>query len=159
MAGIQDYQAREHLLTVLKERGIPLGSDDISWAFASAKTRDQSIAWVKEYLQDVTLLTNDELHMLEASRIPPNLVGDPTQQVVVQDQDLKAAIESLQASTAMIEKHSQALEVQRDALLAFQDQGMNRSAPLEVSPRKTLATDASKAQFTVRFPVPCVHHI
>jgi hypothetical protein len=61
MAAIQDYQAREHLLNVLKERGIGLGSDDISWAFASSKTRDQSIAWVKEYLQDATLLTKDEL--------------------------------------------------------------------------------------------------
>jgi hypothetical protein len=63
MSNIQDYQAREHLLTVLKERGIVLGSDDVSWAFASNKTRDQSIVWVKEYLQDVTLLTKDELDM------------------------------------------------------------------------------------------------
>ena len=63
MSNIQDYQAREHLLTVLKERGIELGSDEVSWAFSSNKTRDQSIAWVKEYLQDATLLTKDELNM------------------------------------------------------------------------------------------------
>jgi hypothetical protein len=63
MSNIQDYQAREHLLAVLKERGIALGSDDVAWAFASNKTRDQSIAWVKEYLQDATLLTKDELDM------------------------------------------------------------------------------------------------
>lgn len=63
MASLQDYHAREHLINVLKERGIPLGDDDVSWAFASGKTRDQSIAWVKEYLQDATLLSKDELDL------------------------------------------------------------------------------------------------
>ena len=57
---MQDYQAREHLLAVLKERDIPLGADDISWAFVSSKTREQTIAWVKVYLQDPTLLTKSE---------------------------------------------------------------------------------------------------
>jgi hypothetical protein len=66
MAGLQDYQAREHLLNVLKERGIGLGSDDIAWAFASSKTRDQAIAWVKEYCQDATLLTANELALYVA---------------------------------------------------------------------------------------------
>jgi hypothetical protein len=63
MAGIQDYQAREHLLAVLQERGIPLGSDDVAWAFASPKTRDEIIAWVKEHLHEDTLLSSDEVEL------------------------------------------------------------------------------------------------
>jgi hypothetical protein len=63
MTGIQDYHAREHLLAVLKERGILLGSDDVAWAFSSPKTRDETIAWVKEYLQVDTLLSNDEIEL------------------------------------------------------------------------------------------------
>ena len=63
MASIQDYQAREHLLAVLQERGIRLGSDDVAWAFTSPKTRDEIIAWVKEYLHPDTLLTADEVQL------------------------------------------------------------------------------------------------
>lgn len=63
MTSIQDYQAREHLLSVLKERGISLGSDDISWAFASPKTREEIIAWVQEYLHEDTLLSKDEIEL------------------------------------------------------------------------------------------------
>lgn len=63
MSGIQDYQAREHLLAVLKERGIPLGKDDVAWAFASPQARDDIVAWVKEYLQQDTLLSNDEVRL------------------------------------------------------------------------------------------------
>lgn len=63
MAGVQDYQAREYLLSVSKDRGLALGSDDIAWAFSSSKTRDKTIAWVKEYCQEATLLTADELKL------------------------------------------------------------------------------------------------
>ena len=57
---LQDNQARDYLLNVLNERDISLGSDDISWAFASDKTREELISWIKEYLQEHTLLTKDE---------------------------------------------------------------------------------------------------
>jgi hypothetical protein len=60
---MQDNDARDHLLTVLKERGIPLASDDISWAFASPKTKDEVLDWVNEYLQEETLLSLDELKL------------------------------------------------------------------------------------------------
>jgi hypothetical protein len=57
---LQDNQARDYLLSVLNERDISLGSDDISWAFSSDKTREELINWIKEYLQEHTLLTKDE---------------------------------------------------------------------------------------------------
>jgi hypothetical protein len=63
MASIQDYQAREHLLNALKERNIPVGAEDVAWAFASPKTRDEMISWVKEHLHDNNLLTADELDL------------------------------------------------------------------------------------------------
>jgi hypothetical protein len=122
---MQDHEAREHLLVALKERGIPLGSDDISWAFASPKTRDEIIAWVKEYLQEDSLLTKDELDLYDGlpSTLRSRLVSTlETNQPVVHDSELRAAIDSLRASTATIEKHSYVLDVQREALQEIQRQ-------------------------------------
>jgi hypothetical protein len=61
---MEDKEALEHLLTVLRERGIPLGRDDVQWAFQSQQTRDQVVNWVQEFLGSNTLLTKDELEML-----------------------------------------------------------------------------------------------
>jgi len=61
MTSIQDYQARDHLLTVLKLYKFPLNTDAISAKFASPECRDQLLAWIKEYLTHDTLLTEDEL--------------------------------------------------------------------------------------------------
>jgi hypothetical protein len=63
MATIQDYHAREFLLGALKSRGLTLATDHVSYAFVSPPTRDAMIAWVKEYLNDDTLLTQDELRL------------------------------------------------------------------------------------------------
>ena len=61
---MEDKEALEHLLTVLRERHIPLGRDDVQWAFQSQQTRDQLVKWVQEYLGLDTLLTKEELEML-----------------------------------------------------------------------------------------------
>lgn len=49
------------LLRVLDERDIPLGRDDVAWAFESSQTADETRAWVREYLSDSCLLSKEEL--------------------------------------------------------------------------------------------------
>lgn len=53
----------ERLLYSLNQRDIPLGSDDVQWAFESVKTKDDITAWVNEYLNTETLLTKEELEL------------------------------------------------------------------------------------------------
>ena len=61
---MENKEPLEHLLTVLRERGIPLGRDDVQWAFQSQQTRDQVVKWVQEHLGSDTLLSKEELEML-----------------------------------------------------------------------------------------------
>lgn len=51
------------LLDVLRQRDIPLGRDDVGWAFESAKTKDDLVAWVDQNLNNSTLLSKDELQL------------------------------------------------------------------------------------------------
>jgi len=51
----------EQLLTVLRDREIPLDRDDVQWAFKSSKARDEATAWTQEYLQTASLLSKNEL--------------------------------------------------------------------------------------------------
>jgi hypothetical protein len=95
---------------------------------------------------DPTQLIYDRLGN-SSFRTTPDLSPN-SDQVILQDQNLKFAIESLQSSTAMIEKHTKTLEAQRDALEAFRAQKTS-DISVDQSPRKTLADDVSKANFTV----------
>lgn len=53
----------EHLLTVLRDRQIPLGRDDVQWAFNAPNTKDMVVEWVEEYLGPDTLLSKEELDL------------------------------------------------------------------------------------------------
>jgi len=55
--------AFRRLLDVLRQRDIPLGRDDVGWAFESPKTRDEIVRWVEEHLNSSTLLSKDELKL------------------------------------------------------------------------------------------------
>ena len=55
--------AFRRLLDVLRQRDIPIGRDDVGWAFESAKTRDDIVRWVEEHLNNSTLLSKDELKL------------------------------------------------------------------------------------------------
>jgi len=60
----------EDLLTVLRDREIPLGRDDVQWAFESSKARDEITLWTQEYLQKPSLLSKNELDLYDRM-IPP----------------------------------------------------------------------------------------
>lgn len=64
------------LLQTLEERNIGLGSDDVAWAFESARTRDDAESWVREYLKPACLLTSEEklLYVCFTSRCPQTLI-------------------------------------------------------------------------------------
>lgn len=122
-----DSDARQQLLSALYKRGIDLGPDDVDWAFASPKTKAELTAWIVEYLDSSTLLTRDELDLYKAIQVKGTAVGIPSSDTVpMQDFDIKDAIDSLKASTTVIEKHSQTLEAQRGALLAFKEEESQR---------------------------------
>ncbi|KAF2763117.1 hypothetical protein EJ05DRAFT_472054 [Pseudovirgaria hyperparasitica] len=110
--------AEIHLLKVLKERGIPLIEDDVSWAFESAQTRDKVIAWVDEYLDRSTLLTAEELDLFR--KIPKKSVSINSASLsklpALSDDEISEALKSLQSSTTAIEEQCRVLESQRDAL-------------------------------------------
>jgi hypothetical protein len=50
-----------NILSILEERDIALGSDDVAWAFERPETKKALTAWANEYLTSETLLTKDEL--------------------------------------------------------------------------------------------------
>ncbi|KAF2403412.1 hypothetical protein EJ06DRAFT_579457 [Trichodelitschia bisporula] len=124
-------EAQQRLLTVLKERNINIGPDDVAWAFESPRTRDEVTVWIEEYLDSLTLLTEDEYELYNAigySRAQAELAAATSGTRALSDSDLKAAIESLTKSTNAIEKHAKALEVQKEALLALKAQELDASA-------------------------------
>ncbi|KAF2098791.1 hypothetical protein NA57DRAFT_76030 [Rhizodiscina lignyota] len=105
----------DDLLRALKARDIALTRDDVQWAFDSPQTKDEITAWVREYLKPATLLSKDEVKLHENLRrqgIQPLTPGSHA----VNEDDLLSAIESLESSTAAIEKHQKVLEGQKSAL-------------------------------------------
>lgn len=66
------------LLHALEERNISLGSDDVAWAFESARTKDDAEAWVREYLKPACLLTSEErLLYVRSAPFAPQMLTVP----------------------------------------------------------------------------------
>lgn len=53
----------QELLSILEERDIPLGSDDIAWALERPATKKALSSWMAEHLTSKTLLTKPELQL------------------------------------------------------------------------------------------------
>jgi hypothetical protein len=130
-----DEVAAHHLLTVLEERDLAVSLDDVLLAFESDETREESTAWVCEYLDPSTLLSPDELELyvyfpslqnrfsclLRYSQLSANgrfqsLQSEDSRFLSHRDEDLEAAVAFLQTSTAAIEEHIKVLNFQKDAL-------------------------------------------
>lgn len=50
----------KQLLNALEERNIGLNSDDVAWAFESAGTKPAIEFWVRQYLNNASLLSTEE---------------------------------------------------------------------------------------------------
>ncbi|KAI5243924.1 hypothetical protein E4T43_04066 [Aureobasidium subglaciale] len=135
------------LLAVLTERDIGLGYDDLAWLFESPQTRDAMISWVHEYLGSATLLSPEEFDMhayiSQSNYKTPPADGMPQP---MQECDLEAAINSLEASTAAIEKQTTILEAQRDALVKLQTLNREPDFILSENEEKRSSQARTKAQ-------------
>jgi hypothetical protein len=71
---------------------------------------------------------------------------------VICDYDVRVAIESLQNSTALIEKHTQMLELQRDALQKLKQEEDGRGFQIAGLPNgsQQYERDSSRLNFEVR---------
>ncbi|CAD0106086.1 unnamed protein product [Aureobasidium uvarum] len=107
------------LLAVLTERDIGLGYDDLAWLFDSPQTRDSMISW------------------------SPSAEGLPRP---MQEPDLESAIDSLEISTAAIEKQTAILEAQRDALQKLQTLNRGPTSAMSNTDEKRSTQARTKAQ-------------
>ncbi|CAD0081654.1 unnamed protein product, partial [Aureobasidium vineae] len=135
------------LLAVLTERDIGLGYDDLAWLFDSPQTRDPMISWVHEYLSSATLLSPEELDMhayISQSNFKfPSADGMPRP---IQEPDFESAIDSLETSTAAIEKQTAILEAQRDALQKLQTLNREPTSTISNTDEKRSTQARTKAQ-------------
>ncbi|KAF2805414.1 uncharacterized protein BDZ99DRAFT_449957 [Mytilinidion resinicola] len=116
---MSDEAAAHHLLTVLEERDLAVSLDDVLLAFESDVTKDEAASWVDEYLDQNTLLSQEELDLyrqLSSNGRLQKLETENSKLFPHRDEDLAAAVASLQTSTAAIEDHIKVLESQKNAL-------------------------------------------
>lgn len=156
------------LLRVLDERSVPMDPDDITNAFQVEATRLELTAWIQEHLTLANLLTKEELALYVSYNLIAGLATDwpcsnsahssvskqkatnNTSRPLVDD-DFEAAIKSLEASTAAIEKQCAVLEVQKQALADLKArQGSNTAASSSQDERqKKLAREKAQLEFEV----------
>ncbi|THW18199.1 hypothetical protein D6D23_07787 [Aureobasidium pullulans] len=139
--------ALNRLLAVLTERGIGLGYDELGWLFESPQYKDSMTSWVHEYLSPATLLSLEE-HDLHAHIQQTNYKVTTTDGMPqpMQETDLENAINTLEASTAAIEKQTAILEAQRNALMKLQALNQEPVSTISESDEKKSSQARTKTQ-------------
>ncbi|THY67651.1 hypothetical protein D6C97_00728 [Aureobasidium pullulans] len=139
--------ALNRLLAVLTERGIGLGYDELGWLFESPQYKDSMTSWVHEYLSPATLLSLEE-HDLHAHIQQTNYKVTTTDGMPqpMQETDFENAINTLEASTAAIEKQTAILEAQRNALMKLQALNQDPVSTISESDQKKSSQARTKAQ-------------
>ncbi|KAG9243119.1 hypothetical protein BJ878DRAFT_512346 [Calycina marina] len=111
----------EYLIGVLRDHDIPHDQDAIKEAFKDRESQAAIYAWVEEYLSPETVLTKEEAALYET------LVRNGDSDVVtaahnlsairgLDDDEIRDAVEELKRSTTAIEKQTEALNLQQDAM-------------------------------------------
>ena len=163
----------ERLLLITEDRDISISRDDVEWAFHSPATREEVVRWVERDLVHETLLTHEELQLcvshrtlssLTTYRIPCELTRYPSCSklqangqlrdiqayhdvsciVPFGDNQLRAAIAALGASTANINRHACSIQEQRLALenlQALQREARDHRARAQASRRSAQAVE------------------
>ncbi|KAF7198276.1 hypothetical protein HII31_00015 [Pseudocercospora fuligena] len=138
------------LIQALSDRNIDLGEDDVAWAFEGSKTRKNATQWVQEYLQPATLLTKEELAFYERHGIdtnPPSAgYGRP-----LSEMELETAMDSLEQSTAALERQCEMLEKQKLALKKLQSQtsSSNTGSHEAISHQTKFAHEKAQLDFDI----------
>ncbi|SMR54274.1 unnamed protein product [Zymoseptoria tritici ST99CH_3D1] len=133
------------LLTALRDRELPPNKEDIARAFEDRNTQEEASSWVQEFLQPSTLLTKEELDFYEKHGIETTDL-DPPAGRPLSDTELEAAIDSLEASTAAIERQTKILETQRLALKKLQSQNANQETISSVREKRQTKLARHRAQ-------------
>lgn len=135
----------QHLLRVLQDRNIALSEADVVSAFQDKTTRDKATSWAREYLGSATLLTKEEVRFYErqgASAISDSVpYGRP-----LDDDELEAAIDSLEASTAAIDRQCQIMEQQKVALQKLKSQNTHSDSSFLAQEKRLQKYTREKAQ-------------
>ncbi|TAQ87728.1 hypothetical protein B7494_g3962 [Chlorociboria aeruginascens] len=111
----------ESLLDILRSRDIPFDRDALQTAFEDPDSQTAIQEWVQEFLSEDTLLTKEEAALyaaLEKSGEADTLAAsqDLSQVQGLSEQEIRSAIEELKRSTAAIEKQSDTLKLQQNAM-------------------------------------------
>ncbi|KAE8379521.1 hypothetical protein BDV26DRAFT_291249 [Aspergillus bertholletiae] len=109
------------LIIALKDHGIPLKYTEVESAFINEKEAPENEKWVMEHLSHDTLLSREELTLYKTLKTTGSLQNiiheaDANADRPFLDEDLRKAIDSLNASTAMIQKQTHILSSQYDNL-------------------------------------------
>lgn len=135
----------QHLLRVLQDRNIALSEADVVSAFQDKTTRDKATSWAREYLGSATLLTKEEVRFYErqgGSAISDSVpYGRP-----LDDDELEAAIDSLEASTAAIDRQCQIMEQQKVALQKLKSQNTHSDSSFLAQEKRLQKYTREKAQ-------------
>ncbi|GAB1209594.1 hypothetical protein APSETT445_008375 [Aspergillus pseudonomiae] len=115
----QSNEQANTLIIALKDRGIPLKYAEVEAAFTDEKEAAENEKWVMKYLNHDTLLSQEELTLytkLERTGSLQNIIHNPDTNAdrPFLDEDIRRAIDSLNASTAVIQKQKQILVSQCD---------------------------------------------
>lgn len=109
------------LLEILRDRDVPYNHDAIKAAFDSPGSQTAIQAWMEEYLSPATLLTKEEVTLyneLVKSGEADTIAATQDLSVLrnFSDKEIEEAVEELKRSTAVIEKQTEVLRLQQNAM-------------------------------------------
>ncbi|KUJ19137.1 uncharacterized protein LY89DRAFT_716730 [Mollisia scopiformis] len=111
------------LIRILRDRDIPYDREAIKAAFADKESQTAVQAWIEEYLSPETLLTKDEAALyatLTKTGEADTLAAQDLSMIQgLSEEETHTAIEELKRSTAAIEKQTETLRLQQNAMSAL----------------------------------------
>ncbi|KAK2762749.1 hypothetical protein FQN54_000923 [Arachnomyces sp. PD_36] len=108
---------QEKVIQAFKDRNLPFKREDIEAAFKDPSSGPNNVKWVEEHLGPETLLSKEETTLyakLESSGSLPHYLQDPeiSSTRPFLDDEIRASIDALNASTEAISKQNEVLTLQ-----------------------------------------------
>ncbi|CAK7271227.1 hypothetical protein SEPCBS57363_004507 [Sporothrix epigloea] len=142
---MQQAMSQAELASILRSRAIAVSDSHLEAVLRDAENGPQLATWAATHCTEDTLLTLDELelydalersgrdHVLQSSN--PNGAYDPNPAAILplREADLRAALAALEQSTAMINKQTDILRQQQDAVTKLAG-SLSKSSPDEEVP-------------------------
>ncbi|EHK96979.1 hypothetical protein M7I_7304 [Glarea lozoyensis 74030] len=110
----------EELVKILLDRDIPFDRDELRSAFKAPESRKAIQEWMQEYLTPETLLTKEEADLYAALTKSGDVERLSSQDLsgvqALNESEIEDAIEELKRSTAAIEKQTESIRLQQNAM-------------------------------------------